>query len=169
MEKPSDRESLINILRAAYSGEMAAAYAYRGHWKSLSKLEERRKVRRIEMEEWVHRRRVLFMLGKMASKPSQLREAKMLMIGRTIGILCHVIGWFLPMYFAGRIESRNVQEYLDAARYAGAVGLTEFETELLVMAKVEQKHEDYFKNIVTGHRLLPITQRFFHWGPNKDQ
>ena len=29
------REQLINILRLAYSGELAAAYAYRGHWHSV--------------------------------------------------------------------------------------------------------------------------------------
>lgn len=169
MERPSHRESLIAILRGAYSGEMAAAYAYRGHWKSVSNAAERRRIQRIEKEEWVHRRRVRLMLESLSSGPSRLREAKMLMIGRTIGILCHLIGWFLPMYFAGRIESRNVQEYVDAASYASALGLREFEAELLVMAEVEKKHEAYFKNIVAGHRLLPVTQKIFRWGPDNDQ
>jgi len=148
---------------------MAAAYAYRGHWKSVSNAAERRRIQRIEKEEWVHRRRVRLMLEALSSNPSRLREAKMLVIGRTIGFLCHLIGWFLPMYFAGRIESRNVQEYVDAASYAGALGLKEFESELLVMAEVGKKHEAYFKNIVSGHRLLPVTQKIFRWGPDSDQ
>lgn len=169
MEKASHQESLIHILRAAYSGEMAAACAYRGHWKSVSNTSERRRIRRIEMEEWVHRRRVGVMLESLGSRPSRLREAKMLMIGCTIAVSCHLIGWFLPMYFAGRIESRNVQEYLDAAFYAGKLGLKEFESELLVMARVEKKHEKFFMNVVTGHRLLPITQKFFRWGPDNQQ
>ena len=29
------RRNLIRILQNAYSGEIAAAYAYRGHWKSV--------------------------------------------------------------------------------------------------------------------------------------
>jgi Uma2 family endonuclease len=29
------RQNLIRILQSAYSGELAAAFAYRGHWKSL--------------------------------------------------------------------------------------------------------------------------------------
>jgi rubrerythrin len=165
MEKASHQASLIRILRAAYSGEMAAACAYRGHWKSVSNTGERKRIRRIEMEEWVHRRRVGVMLESLGSKPSRLREARMLMIGCTIAVSCHLIGWFLPMYFAGRIESRNVQEYLDAAFHAGALGLKDFESELLVMARVEKKHEKFFMNIIIGHRLLPITQKFFHWGP----
>lgn len=167
MERLSHRQSLIEILRGAYSGEMAAAYAYRGHWKSVSKIDERRRIRRIEMEEWIHRRRVGLMLESLQSKPSRLREVKMLMIGRAIGISCHMIGWFLPMYFAGRIESRNVQEYIDAAFHAGALGLKEFESELMVMANVEKKHEEFFMNIVVGHRLLPITQKLFRWGPGE--
>ncbi len=36
------RQNLIRILQSAYSGEMAAAYAYRGHWKNI-KLRRARK------------------------------------------------------------------------------------------------------------------------------
>lgn len=169
MEILSHRQSLIRILRGAYSGEMAAAYAYRGHWKSVSNITERRRIRRIEKEEWVHRRRVSLMLARLDSHPSRLREAKMLVIGRAIGFLCHLTGWFLPMYFAGRIESRNVQEYLDAASYARALGLKEFEAELLVMAEVEKKHEAFFMNVVAGHQMLPLTQKIFGWGPGKEK
>ena len=46
------RQNLICILQNAYSGEMAAAYAYRGHWRSLKKSAvEREKIRQIEAKE----------------------------------------------------------------------------------------------------------------------
>ena len=35
MDHQSEREKLIQILQGAYSGELAAGYAYRGHWKSV--------------------------------------------------------------------------------------------------------------------------------------
>ena len=43
------RQNLIRILQNAYSGELAAAYAYRGHWQSLKKsAAERERIRQIE-------------------------------------------------------------------------------------------------------------------------
>jgi len=61
-----------------------------------------------------------------------------------------------PMYFAGRLESGNVIRYQVAASHAAALGLREFEADLLVMARVEKEHELFFLNIIAGHRLLPI-------------
>ena len=84
--------------------------------------------------------------------------------GRTIGVLCHLIGWFLPMYFAGRLENRNVDEYKTAAMHAGAVDLKQFESELLVMQSVEREHELFFLNAVRDHRLLPLVLPVFKWG-----
>ena len=46
---------LIRVLQNAYSGELAAGYAYRGHWKSLRDPAERERSRIIEAEEWHHR------------------------------------------------------------------------------------------------------------------
>src|ERR1044071_4023586 len=97
----SHRQHLISILKAAYSGELAAAYAYRGHWKSVSNLVERKRIQQIETDEWVHRKKVGEMLAALGARPSNLKEVRMWLTGRTIGALCHVIGWFLPMYFAG--------------------------------------------------------------------
>ena len=167
MTEPSHRHQLIGILKAAYSGELAAGYAYRGHWKSVSNQMERDGIRKIENEEWVHRKRVGEMLDALGSRPSTLREVRMWLTGRTIGALCHVIGWFLPMYFAGRLEGRNVQEYEEAALHAAALELNQFEGELRIMQSVEREHELFFLKAITGHRLLPLVQPIFKWGtPN---
>jgi demethoxyubiquinone hydroxylase (CLK1/Coq7/Cat5 family) len=164
MSEESPKQELISILQAAYSGELAAAYAYRGHWKSLSDPVEQERIRRIEDEEWVHREKVGLILRELQSGPARLREVRMLMIGRTIGFLCHVIGWFLPMYFAGRLESKNVSEYESAALYARRLGMTDFASELSTMATVEKEHEVFFMNTVARHRLLPFMRKVFGWG-----
>ena len=36
----SHRAKLIETLQLAYSGELAAGYAYRGHWNSVSDADE---------------------------------------------------------------------------------------------------------------------------------
>lgn len=159
-----DRRELIRILQGAYSGELAAGLAYRGHWKSVSSANERTAIQRIEREEAVHRQRVGEMLASLGSAPRKLREVGMWMIGRTIGLSCHGLGRFLPMYFAGRLESGNVVEYEDAAALAAALSLSEFEAELLVMARVEKEHELFFLSMAAGHWLLPLMQRSFGWG-----
>src|SRR4030095_14669870 len=121
-----------------------------------------------EQEEWVHRKRVGEMLSSLGAAPRKFREAKLWLIGRTIGLACHLIGWFLPMYFAGRLESGNVIEYEVAASHAGALGLKEFEADLLEMARVEKEHELFFSTVIIGHRLLPMTSAVFGWGKIND-
>jgi demethoxyubiquinone hydroxylase (CLK1/Coq7/Cat5 family) len=159
-----DHRELVRILQGAYSGELAAGLAYRGHWKSVKSTDERVAIQKIEREEAVHRQRVGEILASLGSAPRKLREMKMWMIGRTIGLSCHAIGRFLPMYFAGRLESGNVVEYEDAASHARALGLLEFEADLLMMARVEKEHEMFFLSVVTGHRLLRLMRAIFKWG-----
>jgi len=165
METRFHRQQLIHILQRAYSGECAAGYAYRGHWKSLKRPAERERIRQIEGEEWVHRDGVGRMLASLGARPRRHLEAKLWLIGHVIGAACHVIGWFLPMYFAGRLEHGNVGEYVQAARHAAALGLDEFAAALRRMADVEREHELFFMNTVTGHRLLPLAKALFKWGP----
>lgn len=164
MEQDVHRRRLRRILEGAYSGEQAAAYAYRGHWRTLKRAEERDAVRRIEREEWDHRRDVGAMLTELGSGPSRGREIRTWAIGRVLGVACRVSGWFLPMYFAGRLESGNAEEYDVAAGHAAALGLEAFVGPLRHMADVEREHEVFFRSMVSGHRLLPIARRLFGWG-----
>jgi len=153
------RSKLIALLQLAFSGEKAAGYAYRGHWKSVSLPEERERIATIEQEEWHHRRLVGEILEKLGSGPDFGRERRAGLIGRTLGMLCHVSGWFLPMYGAGKLESRNIREYETAARFALESGQFEFIDCLLTMAEVEWEHEHYFRLKVLNHwlrRVMPI-------------
>lgn len=158
------RDRLIRILQNAYSGEIAAAYAYRGHWKSLSDSSEKTRIREIEAEEWDHRRRVGEWLAKLGSEPRPIREKIFSMIGRTLGATCYLSGWFMPMYFAGRLESKNWVEYEDAAVFARELKMDDCGEDLLDMARVEVEHEAFFRETVAAHRLLPVMRRVFGWG-----
>ena len=153
------RQELIALLQLAYSGELAAAYAYRGHWKSVRNADQKTAIQNIENDEWRHRELVGEMLAGLESGPNPRRETRANMIGRTLGFLCHVMGWLAPMYGAGRLESRNIREYETAARYARECGRSDLVDCLLEMAEVEWDHEHYFRARVQEHflgRRLPI-------------
>lgn len=149
----------VGLLQLAYSGELAAAYAYRGHAASVSDPGERTRIREIEAEELEHRRLIGIMLKMLDSGPSTKREMRARLTGRTLGALCHVAGWLAPMYGAGRLESRNIREYETAARLAWASGRREWVDCLLTMAEAEWEHEGYFRGRVCSHhaaRWIPL-------------
>ncbi len=153
MSEVNTRDSLIRVLRSAYSGELAAGFAYAGHWRSVSNPDEQERIRTIEAEEWHHRELVGHMLQKLGAGPSRLREFVFRSIGRTLDPLCSFSGWLAPMYGAGFLESRNIVEYEVAARLAQESGHAEFVDCLLEMAEVEWEHEHYFRERVQTHRL----------------
>jgi len=157
------RRNLIRILQNAYSGEIAAAFAYRGHWKSLKDGAEKEQIKKIEAEEWEHRENVGRWLEALDAKPNRLREKIFRTIGRTLGASCYVSGWFFPMYFAGRLESGNVREYEDAAAFASELGMQDCVDELMEMARTEAEHEIFFRSVVAEHRLLSLMRTFFRW------
>jgi len=160
MPEDESRQNLIALLQLAYSAERAAAYAYRGHWRSVVDLEERARIRQIEDDEWHHRKLVGGMLEQLGAQPNRRREVRSLLLGRALGFLCHLMGWLAPMYGAGRLESRNIREYETAARYARDCGHEEFTDCLLTMAEVEWEHEYYFRSRVLLH---PFGRRLNLW------
>jgi rubrerythrin len=164
MDEDETRRRLIGMLRSAYSGELAAALAYRAHWKALSDAAERAAIMRIEREEWTHRKEVGVLLARLGANPQPLREMVMTIVGCGAGAACHVGSWILPMYFAGRLEHANIREYEDGAEYARALGLPDFERALLAMAAVEREHEEFFLRTVAAHPWLPALKHLFSWG-----
>jgi hypothetical protein len=155
-----DTARLINLLQLAYSGERAAGYAYRGHWRSVTDPEERARIKTIEEEEWHHRRLVGEMLEKLEASANTRREMRATVVGRVLGFLCHLSGWLAPMYGAGKLESRNIVEYETAARYARDCGRIDFVDCLLTMAEVEWEHEAFFRACVLRH---PLGRRLSIW------
>ncbi len=150
---------LARLLRLSYSGERAAALAYRGHARSVSDPGQRRRLAEIDAEDWHHRARIGEMLDELGGKPSAVLDAIARGVGTVLGWLCPVSGWLAPMFGAGLLESRNIGEYEDAARRALAAGRHEWIDELLTMAEVEWDHERTFRQWLGEHSLwrrLPL-------------
>jgi rubrerythrin len=159
MSEPDTLDRLAAILRLAYSGELAAGLAYRGHWHSVRDPADRSRIRQIEADEWHHRDLVGGMLARLGKEPSLARERRARVVGRALALFCHLAGWLAPMYGAGRLESRNIVEYETAARLARSAGRPELVDCLLTMAEVEWDHEQYFRSRVLSHwlaRWLPV-------------
>ena len=144
MPSPDTRERLIRLLQLAYSGEKAAALAYQGHARSVRDPGEKTMIAKIENDEWVHRRKVGELLEELDAAPLRIREIRSAVVGHVLSFLCGVAGWFLPMFLAGKLETKNVCEYEKAAGWAAEVGLDEMVPDLLEMAAVEVEHEKYF-------------------------
>lgn len=164
----ADRARLVSILQAAHAGELAAALAYRGHWRSLWRSQRaaaRAEIRRIEAEEWHHRHLVGELLHELGSRPQRWREVLMWSIGRFFGALCHVGGWFGPLYAAGRLEADNVGQYEQAAIHARRAGFDHLLPLLAEMVATEDRHERYFGSLIVEHPLLAVTARLLGWRP----
>lgn len=160
------RRLLVRILQDAHAGELAAAYAYRAHARSLWwRRAQRDEVRRIEAAEWHHRALVGSMLGDLGAAPRRGREVLMGATGRFFGTLCFVTGWFGPMYAAGRLEAMNVDQYRLARDTAEALGLGGEAEQLELMRVEEVRHERWFGDRCRGHPLLPIARRLLGWSP----
>lgn len=155
---------LVRLLQLAYSAEKAAAFAYIGHAGSVKNPDEKVAIKQIEMDEWRHRETVLSIMGQYGVPPSRYYEIKFHIIGRIISASCYVIGWFMPYYFAGRLESGNVCEYFIMMRYFNECGITEHDEVLHEMAMKEKEHEVYFQKSLLNNRLLPLFETIFGWG-----
>jgi rubrerythrin len=159
-----DHPKLVKLLQMAYSAEKAAAFAYVGHAGSVKNPAEKAAIKQIEMDEWHHREVVLSIMQEYGIQPSRSNEIKYHIIGRLLSASCYVIGWFMPYFFAGRLESGNVCEYFVMMRYFNDLGITAHDKDLYEMGIKEKEHEVSFQKSLENNRLLPIFERIFGWG-----
>jgi hypothetical protein len=158
---------LIKLLKKAYSAEKAAAYAYQGHAGSVRNKLEKIAIRQIEEDEWNHRREVLEIMNHYGITASRWYEARFAFIGKIISASCYVIGWFMPFFFAGKLESGNVCEYFRAKQLFNSLGIHQWDQVLYDMGIKEKEHEMYFLNKIKTSKVLPYFERLFSWGRNK--
>lgn len=155
---------LERSLQRAYSAERAASLAYIGHAASLRDPAEKAAIKRIEDDEWTHRRHVLAIMHRHDVPVSRWFETRYYIIGKIIGACCHVLGWFMPYFFAGKLESGNVCEYFVMLREFRALGINEHDVALYEMGMKEKEHEVYFLEQVKRSRILPWFEKVFSWG-----
>lgn len=158
---------LVRLLQLAYSAEKAAAFAYIGHAGSVRDPQEKVRIKQIEMDEWGHRESVLTIMRQYDIPISRYNEIKYHIIGKIISMSCYVIGWFMPYFFAGRLESGNVCEYFVMMQYFDELGISDHDDILYEMGMKEKEHEVYFLESLEGNRLLPYFERVFGWGKNQ--
>jgi hypothetical protein len=157
-------KALVGLLQKAYSAEKAAAFAYQGHAGSVKDQDQKIAVRQIELDEWNHREEVLAIMTRYNIPVSKFYELRFHVVGKTISVACYVIGWFMPFYFAGRLESGNVCEYFRMMHYFHELDITEHDDTLYEMGMKEKEHEIYFLEKIKDNKLLPFFEKIFAWG-----
>ena len=96
-------------------------------------------------------------------------EVQYWIIGRIISASCHVIGWFMPYFFAGKLESGNVCEYFVMMHHFHDLGIREHDTALREMGLKEKEHEVYFLGLIEHSRWLPWFEKTFAWGRGRSR
>lgn len=155
---------LVDLIQMAYSAEKAAAFAYIGHAASVKNKEEKIAIKQIEIDEWNHRDEVMLLMKEYDIPVSKWYEFKFHVIGKLISGSCFVIGWFMPFYFAGRLESGNVCEYFRMKHYFNSLGIKKHDIALYEMGMKEKEHEVYFLEQIKDSKLLPFFEKLFFWG-----
>jgi rubrerythrin len=156
--------ALVELLQRAYSAERAASFAYIGHAGSLQDPAAKAAVKQIENDEWDHRRHVLAIMQQYDIPVSRWFEIRYFWIGKVISGSCYVIGWFMPYFFAGKLESGNVCEYFVMMHYFHSLGIEEHDQILYEMGMKEKEHEVYFLEQIKHSRWLPFFEKIFAWG-----
>ncbi len=164
---PPLSKALIKLLQQAYSAEKAAAFAYQGHAGSVKNEKEKLLIRQIELDEWNHRADVLKIMQVYNIPISKWYELKYHVVGKFISASCYVLGWFMPYYFAGNLESGNVCEYFRMKQYFNAIGITQHDAILYEMGIKEKEHELYFLNGIKDKKALSFFEKLFAWGKTK--
>ncbi|HXA02725.1 MAG TPA: ferritin-like domain-containing protein [Cytophagaceae bacterium] len=162
-----DHSELIDLLKKAYSAERAASFAYQGHAGSVKSKEEKEAIKQIEMDEWNHRREVLDLMQKYEIPVSRYYEYRFYIVGKIISFSCYIIGWFMPYFFAGKLESGNVCEYFRMKQIFNSLGIREHDKILYEMGMKEKEHEVYFLGKIKRDSFLPIFEKLFLWGNNR--
>ncbi len=155
---------LVDLLKKAYSAEKAAAFAYQGHAASVKDENQKKEIHQIEIDEWFHRKEVLEIMNDFNIPVSKYYELKFHIIGKIISISCHIIGWFMPFYFAGRLESGNVCEYFRIKQFFNDLGISKYDQLLYDMGLKEKEHEIYFLEKIKTNKFLPYYEKYFSWG-----
>lgn len=159
-----NHSELVNLLQKAYSAEKAASFAYQGHAGSIKNIIHKQEIHQIELDEWSHRSEVLKIMSDFDIPISKWYEFKFYIIGKIISASCYVIGWFMPFYFAGRLESGNVCEYFRMMHFFNSLNITKYDAILYEMGMKEKEHEVYFLEKIKDNKLLPFFEKLFSWG-----
>lgn len=133
---------LVKMLQKAYAGEIAAYYAYSGHWQSEKDPEVRRQIQEIQKHELYHILEIERMLKSLDAKPAPIRTWIFERIGRTIGFLCLFFSQRTKARVAMSIERFGAAKYDDIKLEASRQKRYAMARELSHMAQTEDGHAE---------------------------
>src|SRR5688500_5142189 len=87
-----NHSDLVRLLQRAYSAERAASFAYIRHAGAVRDPKAKTAIRRIEEDEWTHRRHVFAIMQQYGVPVSRYFETRYYIIGKLIAGSCYVIG-----------------------------------------------------------------------------
>lgn len=148
---------LLFHLRVAYSTEIGAASAYRGHARATRDPAVAAYILGIEQDERHHRAAVGELLEAFGARPFYPLELLFWVVGNTIGLGCFVWGEWASAFGAAQFEFGGMGDYRRAARAARAVGEHELAARLEVFEQQEAAHRAFF--LALARSRLPIGAR----------
>ncbi|MCO4744304.1 MAG: demethoxyubiquinone hydroxylase family protein [Proteobacteria bacterium] len=131
-------------LKVAYSTEIGASTAYRGHSAATSDPDVAAHIAFIETEELRHRARVGEMMEALDARPFIVLEWLFLAIGTVVGLGCYVWGEWASAFGAAQFEVGGVGDYRRAAKAARRVDREDLAVELDAMEQDEADHRAFF-------------------------
>ncbi len=133
---------LIRMLQRAHAIEIGAYHAYEGHWRSLPDgSTEQTLVKRIQQDEVEHRDELIEMLTELEARPNFFYDSLLWLIGKSISLACHVMGYKAAMWGAKIMEIGGAIVYKSLAQEARDEGYPHFGVTLDYMQKSEERHE----------------------------
>ncbi|MBX2798326.1 MAG: demethoxyubiquinone hydroxylase family protein [Myxococcales bacterium] len=135
---------LIFHLKVAYSTEIGASTAYRGHAAATRHPDVAADIRRIEQDELRHRASVGQLLEAFEARPWWWLEAVFTVVGTVIGAGCHVWGGWASAFGAAQFELGGAGDYRRAAAAAQAAGHDDLVARLELYKEQEEAHRRYF-------------------------
>lgn len=145
---------LLFHLRVAYSTEIGAASAYRGHAKSTRDPAVAAHIAQIEQDERGHRAALGALLKRFKVRPIYPLELFFWCVGNIIGLGCFVWGEWASAFGAAQFEFGGIGDYRRAARAARAVGEEALAVQMDTYQQQEADHRAFFLALARSRFLL---------------
>lgn len=150
---------LLFHLRVAYSTELGASRAYRGHSRATRDPELARYIAGVEQDELHHRAFVAILLERYGARPFYPLEALFFCIGTVVGLGCHVWGDWASAFGAAQLELGGMGDYRRAAAAARRLGKHALAVQLDAMGEQEAAHRRFFQALARSRLPLPLVER----------
>lgn len=131
-------------LKVAYSTELGASTAYRGHAAATADPDVAAQIRQILDDELHHRKTLGDLLTEFDAVPYTFLEWLFWCVGNVISVGCHLWGEWASAFGAAQFEFGGAGDYVRAAKAARAVGREDLAVLLDEFQAQETAHRAFF-------------------------